>query len=290
MAHAGALSAAFHEAIIQQSSGQRPFITVFDNFFGDTTQQGIILDKIVALQSFLSLWPVDNYDPTQSAGAYISSYSTFGQSFNVNSGTGIGALYQTIAEQGVVSMIGGTFDAFAYARPLAVGQFVLDTHSINFNGANASPARQEVQDWTGGWLFNRLDDFLAFFRNIAVQNDFSINIPGYLNIDCTADSVDACNYDPTIPRGFAQDTFLSDNFNEFRGPDGRRYIWIYLKDRNQWFACDRDRHTATYIVMRNYTSDVLNFKDDGNFGNPYGEEIQLKYYLDYFTQASHFTP
>ena len=69
--------AAFHEAIIQQSSGQRPYVTQFDNYFGDVTLQGITLDKLDALQSFTALWPVDNYDPTQAAGAYISSFSPY---------------------------------------------------------------------------------------------------------------------------------------------------------------------------------------------------------------------
>ena len=70
--------AAFHEAIIQQSSGQRPYVTVYDNYFGDVTQQGITLDKLDALQSWLALWPVDNYDQNQAAGQYIASYTNFG--------------------------------------------------------------------------------------------------------------------------------------------------------------------------------------------------------------------
>ena len=78
MSGAASLMAAFHEAIITQSPGQRPFVTQFDDFFGDVTLQGITLDKLDALQSFLALWEVDNYDPTQSAGAYISSFAPFG--------------------------------------------------------------------------------------------------------------------------------------------------------------------------------------------------------------------
>src|SRR5262249_54392029 len=33
MSAAGMLAGAFHEAVIQQSSGQRPYVTVFDNYF-----------------------------------------------------------------------------------------------------------------------------------------------------------------------------------------------------------------------------------------------------------------
>jgi hypothetical protein len=289
MANAGALTAAFHEAIIQQSSGQRPYVTIFDNYFGDVTQQGITLDKLDALQSFVALWPVLDYDPTQSAGQYIASYSPFGVSGNIN-GTAIGGIYPTVAEAAVNSMIGGSYDAFAYFKPLGVAQFTVDTHSVNYINAIAGAARQDVQDWTGGWLFNRAEDFLAFFRQVAVDNNFYANIPGVITIDCTG-SLETCNYDPRTPRGFQQDQFFSDVFNQFLGPDGRRYIWVYLKDVNEWFACDRDRNTATYNILHNYTSDVFQFKDDGNYGGPaYADELQIKYFLDYFQNASHYSP
>src|SRR6202011_3788034 len=54
---AGQLIAAFHKATIQQSAGERPYASVYDKYYGDQQQQGIILDKLVAMQSFAGLWP-----------------------------------------------------------------------------------------------------------------------------------------------------------------------------------------------------------------------------------------
>jgi hypothetical protein len=287
MSHAGMLAASFHEAIIQQSSGQRPYVTVYDNYNGDITQQGIALDKLFALQSFLALWPVDNYDPHQAAGSYIAWYSPFGLSSEIN-GTSIGSLYQTVAEQAVDAMTGSPFDAFAYFRPAGVAQFTQDTHSIDYLKAT-SGSRVETRDWIGGYIFDRKEDFLSFFREIAAQNEY-VDAPNH--VDCTA-SADAptCTYDPRTPRSYQQDTHHSDQFNEFLGPDGRRYIWVYLKDRNQWVVADRDRNTATYTIMHNYTTDVIMQKDDGNFGGAAGsvafdDEQQVKYFIDYFTMAN----
>ena len=60
------LSAAFHEAIIQQSTGQRRFYRddQYDPYYGDVTQQGIAADKEIAFINWLGLWlRIDNYDP-----------------------------------------------------------------------------------------------------------------------------------------------------------------------------------------------------------------------------------
>jgi hypothetical protein len=293
MSSAAALTAAFHEAIIQQSAGQRPYVTQFDNYFGDVTLQGITLDKLDALQAFVGLWPIDDYDPTQSAGGYIASYSPFGLSDEIN-GTAIGSLYQTVAEQATQSMIGGSYAAFPYFKPLGVAQFTVDTHSVEYINAIVGAARQEVQDWTGGWQFYRLTDFLAFFGQLAVDNNFKVFIPNDVDVDCTVapyNTPTTCPYDPRTPRAFPQDTFFSDQYNQFTAPDGRRYIWIYLRDRNEWFVCDRDRNSATYQVMYNYNTDVIFQKDDGNYGGAaYSDELQVKYFLDYFSQSSTYTP
>ncbi|MGD0524932.1 MAG: zinc-dependent metalloprotease, partial [Polyangiaceae bacterium] len=58
------LDAAFHEAIIQQSTGERPYETQYDPYFGDVTQQGISADKEISFINWLGLWPYDNYDPS----------------------------------------------------------------------------------------------------------------------------------------------------------------------------------------------------------------------------------
>jgi len=69
---------------------------------------------------------------------------------------------------------------------------------------------------------------------------------------------------------------------------------VYLKDRNQWMACDQDRNVATYVSMVSYTTDVVFGADDGNVGplSPfaYGLELQLKYMLDYYYQALTIQP
>jgi len=281
MSHAASLAAAFHEAIIQQTSGQRPYVTVYDHAFGAVTQQGIALDKLFALQSFTAVWPVDNYDPNQSAGRYIASYSPFGLSSTVT-GVGIGATYETVGEQAVDAMTASPFDAFAYFRPLAIAQFTNDSNSLNYISAASGALRPEVRDWAGGRVFGRLDDFIQYFRDIAFENNFYDPVNG---IDCRERSND-CKYDPRTPRGYLQDTHFSDPYNEFLGPDARRYIWVYVPDRNQWVVADRDRNSATYTVMRNYTTDVILQKDDGNGGvTAFTDLQQVKYFIDYYTQA-----
>jgi hypothetical protein len=151
---ANQLVASFHKAIIQQSAGERPVATIYDQFYGDVTQQGIILDKLFAMQYWVGLWPGTNYDPNQ-AGAYFSSYSDAPD-----------ASYQTVAEDAVDSMIGGQYDAFPYFAPLAVSLFAQDTHNPAFTG------RISVRNWIGGHVFTRVEDFLSYFRDVATQNNY----------------------------------------------------------------------------------------------------------------------
>ncbi len=255
MSTASQLMAAYHKAIIQQSSGERPYRTTYDKYYGDVTQQGIILDKLFAMQSFVGLWPTDNYDVNQ-AGSWFSSYSD----------TPDGS-YQSVAEDAIASMIGGQYEAYPYFVPLAVAQFAQDTHDPAFGG------RVEIRDWIGGYVFNRQVDFLDFFRGIAVKDN-------YPNCDTLAN----CDYNPQSPRTDAADVHHSDGFNEFLGPDNKRYAWAYIPSRNQWLVVDRDRNIASYLVVRAYNQDVVNQQDDGNFpGGAYGYELQMKYTLDAFT-------
>jgi hypothetical protein len=237
--------AAFHKAVIQQASGERPFRTVYDKYYGDVTQQGIILDKLFAMQGFVAMWPTDNYDPNQ-AGYYIASYSGVGDSS-----------YSTVAEDAIDSMVGGQYDVYPYFVPLAVAQFAQDTHSPSFWG------RIEVRDWIGGHVFGRLPDFLDYFRDLAVQN---------AAFGCT--SVTTCAYDPRTE---------SDNHNEFFGPDKRLWIWAYIPDRNTWVAVQKERNTASYVIVRNYTDDVIAQLDDGAYpGGAYSALLPMKFFLDAF--------
>ena len=62
-----------------------------------------------------------------------------------------------------------------------------------------------------------------------------------------------------------------------------------MPDRNTWVVVDRDRHTATYQIIRTYNQDIVNQQDDGAFpGGAYSFELQLKYFLDYYKQYNDF--
>jgi hypothetical protein len=245
---ANQLMATFHKAIIQQSTGQRPVATVYDQFYGDVTQQGIILDKLFAMEYFVGLWPSSTlYDQNQ-AGAYFTSY-----------GIDFDSSYETVAEDAVDSMIGGQYDAFPYFAPLAVALFAQDTHNPAFSG------RIEVRNWIGGHTFSRVDDFINYFRNIAATN----NYPG-----CPEYNAPTCTYDPRP---------LSDSHNEFFGPDNSRWIWAFVPDRNEYVALQKDINIASYVIVRQYNDDVVNQLDDGSQpGGAYGDELPMKYYLDSF--------
>ena len=243
LSYANKMAAAFHKAVIQQSTGERPVRTVYDKYYGDVTQQGIILDKLFAMQGWVGLWPSDNYDPNQ-AGYYISSYSEApDHSYAYN------------AEDSVDSMIGGQYDAFPYFAPLAVAMFAQDTHSPSFAG------RVSVRNWIGGHVFTRLQDYLDFFRDLAVQNN-------------SCPDIASCKYDPRA---------ISDTHNEFFGPDKKQWIWAYIPNRNTWVAVEKEINTASYVIVRNYTDDVVFQLDDGAYpGGAFGYELPMKYFLDAF--------
>jgi uncharacterized protein DUF4953 len=254
---ANQMVAAFAKAVIQQSSGERPYRTTYDKFFGDVNQQGIIIDKLFAMVGWVGLWPTDNYDQNQ-AGFYLTSYGSFGE-----------AGYRSVSEDAVESMIGGQYNVYPYFPPLAVALFAQDTHDPSFL---ASAYRPEVRDWIGGKVFYREEDFLKFFRRQAVALDA---------FGCT--NIDTCPYDPQIPQEGVTDIHHSDPFNEFIGPDGRRWAWAYVTDRNTWVAVDRDRNTASYLIVRSYNQDVINQQDDGAFpGGAYYYQHPMKYFLDAF--------
>jgi hypothetical protein len=259
---ANQLVASFHKAVIQQSDGERPVATIYDQFYGDVTQQGIILDKLDAMQFWVGLWPGTNYDPNQ-AGAYFASYSD----------TPDGS-YQTVAQDAVSSMIGGQYDAFPYFAPSAVALFAQDTHNPAFTGS------LQIRNWIGGKVFqgaNPIVDFLDYFRDLASQNKY---VAPDGAIDCSQ-GFDACNYDPrtlsTVDGG------VDPSHNEFIGPDQTYWIWAYVPDRNEYVAVQKYVNTASYLIVRAYNDDLVLNLDDGNTpGAAYGDELQMKYYLDSF--------
>jgi hypothetical protein len=257
MSSANQMVAAFHKAVIQQASGERPYRTIYDKYFGDVTQQGIILDKLFAMQGWVGMWPADNYDPNK-AGAYVASFTTIGDEE-----------YRSVAEDGVTSMIGEQlYDAYPYFKPLAVVQFAKDTHSPSFSG------RVEIRDWVGGRVFFRERDMLDYFRGLAVRHG---HVPEELG--CT--KLETCTYDPTIKRVLPGDTHLSDDYHEFLGPDSRRYAWVYVADRHTWVVADKDRNTATYKILNDFNINVIKGEDDGaSPGQAYMRQLPVKYFLD----------
>jgi hypothetical protein len=257
LSEANQMVAAFHKAIIQQASGERPYRTTYDNYFGDVSQQGIILDKLLAMQGWTGLWPSDNYDPNQ-AGSYLASYSSLGD-----------ASYRAVAEDAITSMIGEQYyDVYPYFKPLAVLQFAQDTHSPNFAG------RYEIRDLIAARIFYRTRDYLDYFRELAVKHH---------KFGCT--TLDNCDYDPTLPRPVASDETHSDVYNEFVSPDGRRWTWVYIADRHVTLFADQDRNTAMYKMMRDYNAEVVRCEDDGvSPGRAYPLQLPLKYFVDYYGQ------
>ena len=240
---------AFHKALIQQGSGERPFATSYDKFYGDEVQQGIILDKYFAMQNWVGLWPSDNYDQNQ-AGAYISSWGDYGE-----------LSYASVAEDTVTSMIGSQYAVYPYFIPTAVALFAQDTHNPAFSG------RIEARDWVGGQVFYRTQDLIDFFKNVAVA----------AGTVCT--TFETCTYDVTDPSVTQWDSLS----HVFTGPDQLQYVYTYVPGRNAWMVARKDRNIATFKIIHDYNVDIYGNKDDGSEG-AYSYELPLKYTLDSFKQ------
>jgi hypothetical protein len=269
--------AAFHQAIIQQSSGERPFATIIDKFNGDVTQQGIFLDKMFAMQGWVALWPADNYDPNQ-RGTYITSYSGNGAEYDDQ--------YLSVAQHAVASMIGEeVFDSFPFLKSAAVVQYAKDTHSLNF------PGDTHLRDWVGGMAFTGEFAMTRYFRKLAIDQGKipemgCANGPSTTLKDGAAPSQDTCTYDPTKPRVTADQWYLSDDFNEFTTPDGHQFAWIYIPDRDQYVFVDKDRNTATYKIVRDYNTKVTQPQDPTQ---AYTYQQPVRYTIDAFLQYNNST-
>jgi hypothetical protein len=252
---ANQISAAYHRAIIDQSSGERPFITVFDPFFGDTTQQGIQIDKEIAISSFSTLWPaISNYDPSQ-AGAFVKT-NAVGQDI----------AYNNLAQGVLEDFLGAAFATYTYAQIGPIAAFAEETHSSMW------PGPRMMRDWVGGLTFDRERDFLDYVRGIAAKFHFANCDENGLNCHpCT--TFDNCSWDPRTYQTRPSQITQSDSFNRFQAPDGRTYIWEYISTRNQWILADKDRNVAMYTLMLTWSTDVVNSEDDGYAG---ATELELK--------------
>jgi hypothetical protein len=263
---ANQLAAAYHRAIIQQSSGERPYVTVYDPFFGDVTQQGIQLDKLAATTSFSSIWPaISNYDPSQSGGLYVTSVGAqFGD-----------AAYTSVSQAVLADFLGASFATYTYAQLGPIANFAASTHSALWGGDI------NMQTWVGGWVFERERDFLDFVRGAAVREDYQNCDENGLHCDpCT--SLDHCTWDPRTRAAKTDYLTQSDRYNRFQSPDGRTYIWGYLRSRNQWVLADKDRNIASYVLMLDWNTDVVNGEDDG-YNGASTLEYKVRYLVDAFT-------
>jgi hypothetical protein len=259
MSIANQMVAAFHLAMVEQASGERPYITTFDPFYGDVTQQGIIIDKNAALNNFTNLYQADNYDVNQAAGVYLFAASP------------IDSNYASVTQNVVSTLVGGQYDIFPYDVPLAVANFAATTQNIYFPQVG-NPAMRE---WIGGKVFGGVEidpntQFLDWAHNLAAQWGF---------MGCSSDALAACPWDPRQTQNNPNQVYQSDPYNEFRGPDNRRYAWAPITDRNQILLVDRDWNTATYIIVRNWNTDVTFAQDDGS-GGAYQLELPMKYFLN----------
>jgi len=265
------LVAGFHEAIIQQSTGQRPFQTQFDPYYGDVTQQGISIDKELAVINWLGIWPFDNYDPTQANG-YSFSSMVIGPGVSTSNATGVdGDAVPDQAWSTAGSMLGekGPWDAFPEFFPSAVALFGHDTQSAVF----VTLPYPQMRDWIGGHTFVRQADAVAFFQNLAAQNPTGLN-------GCA--SAATCTYNPMTPSVSAADVGHSNPVTQaFLGPDGRRWVWVYIADRNIWFFADQDRNSSSYFQVLTYNNDYnVNLDDGNNGGQIYDYQAKIKYMLD----------
>ncbi len=263
---ANQLSLSYQRAILDQSSGERPYITQFDGFYGDVTQQGIQLDKLQVTASAMENWPaISNYDPTQANGAYLTS---------IAGGIGDNA-YNAVAQAAMSDYLGAAFATFSYSQVGPIAEFAANSHSQKFGG------NLTYRDWVGGYAFSRERDFLDYVHGIAVAHDFPNCDENGDNCDpCT--SLDHCTWDPRTLAANPIVITQSDTYNRFQAPDGRTYIWGYISSRNQWVLVDRDRNVAAYVQFLNWTTDVVNGQDDGyNGASPL--EKNVRFVVDAFT-------
>jgi hypothetical protein len=281
MSAAGQMVAAFHEAVIQQASGERPYKTLIDKFNGDVTQQGIILDKVFAMQGWVGLWPMDNYDPNN-RGKYITTYAV--QLDVKGNPVDFDRQYLSVAQAAVTSMIGeSVIDAFPYLARSAFVQYAKDTHDGNFEGP------KDAREWVGGLVFDKEVDMLRYFQDMAIASQ--VLPPEYgCGSDATPHVVGGtCKYDPRELRTGAN-TKESDNYNEFDTPEQEfhHFSWVYIPDRIQWIFADKDRNTATYKLLRDYNTNITATQNPSSQNLAQYEE-PIRYSVDAFRMYNQTT-
>ena len=128
----------------------------------------------------------------------------------------------------------------------------------NVAACGACPARG--CDWGAfagcdGMVFHRLTDFLAFWTNLAMQNDFVNVLHG---VNCTSAGVAAgeCNSDPRTPQSSPSDVAYSNADQELVGPDGLNYIWTYIPNVNSWIVANQEHNALLYGLVLGFLTCV----------------------------------
>jgi hypothetical protein len=272
MSKTASMVASFDQAVIAQTAGQRPYATVYDTYYGDVTQQGIILDKYFAMQDFVGLWQSSNYDQNQ-AGAYISSWGSY--DFDVS--------YQAVAETAVDFMLGGQYSVYPYFPPTAVALFAQDTHNPAFlSGAG----RTEAKDWIGGYTEPNEQQLVWYFQTLA-------QVAGLCNAFGTpsdpATGVISCEtFDVTNSQAVPKDP----TDGHFTWVDGLVYNYAFIPSQGIYVVARKDRNVVMWKLLQVYNTDIIGSFDDGSNGT-YSLEYPILYTIDsynYFEQGGSPTP
>ena len=193
-------------------------------------------------------------------GRYSAPYTEF-----------VSQLYVTVAADTLDTVLGGGYDTYPWLIQSNIALFAQDSHSQNFNIAFA-----QYREWTALEVFTLEDQFLQFFRAKAKAANFSgLDPTTNVFVDCTNAATaqgKPCLYDP---RNF------DDNLQTLTLPDGHNWVWIYIPDRNQWVAAERDRNPVTYRRLRDYTTSLSQGRGSSEL---YQLERPIKFYIDAFLQ------
>jgi hypothetical protein len=271
MSTAGRMVASFDQAVIAQTAGQRPYATVYDTFYGDVTQQGIILDKYFAMQDFVALWQSNNYDQNQ-AGAYISSWGSFD----------FDASYTSVAETAVNFMLGGQYQVYPYFAPTAVALFAQDTHNPAFLSGGG---RVAAKDWIGGYTASSEQDLVWHFQTLAQAAGLcnAFNSPS----DPTTGVISCDTFDVTNSVTTPKDP----TDGHFTWVDGLVYNYALIPSQGIYEVARKDRNVVTFHLLQVYNTDLIGSYDDGSNGT-YALEYPILYTYDaynYFEQGGSAT-
>jgi hypothetical protein len=112
----------------------------------------------------------------------------------------------------------------------------------------------------GGLYFYRLEDFLAYFGDLAQMS--MVVVPAH-RLDCLAQDLDAgeCVYDPRMRQLSPSDIYYSNGQNEFVAPNGLHSIWMYKQDMNAWVVADLEHQPVLYDMVLGWVT--CRFPDGG---------------------------